>query len=625
MSRFAAIATSVALIGALFIGTPAAVYAVANDIYVGSNDSVEGGSCADPDFSTDESDEESINAALDAALAAVDDDADTIIICDGVYTYAADITPHVGTAEGFHDVINIEIEAAEDAEVTLDGDGEYQLLAFEDTSVSVSGIDFLDGYVAGSGAAIAVLDGTLDVIDSTFTSNVADPTEGANNGGAIWVEGSLTVNHSSFIGNSGHYGGAIFVDGTNYIDDQTIIADVLFDNNAADEGGAIWVDESQLTVLRSFFTDNFAEFQGGAIYAYDSNWSVSHSTFGSASDDHDDPELNNSAATGGDIYSGVGVIENSVAGSVTHSKFYDSRSLADEEEDDDYGDGASLFMECTALNLSNSLFHSTDSDEDAVILFRDYYVDFDEVLEEEVDVECDDYRATISRSTFTDNYAVSDGVFYVDAGSSAAGISGLLSLSVTNSLFSGNVAEEEEGVFDVDGPVDISIINSRFERNRAGDNGAIIEMDGGDDDSSTTNGSLTFSRNQVRFNSAGTESDDENDNYAEGDGMIQLDDMHSWQIDYNTFQGNSADRGAVLAFEVDDDDLRDLIQLNGFRRNTIIGNSASVGGSYLFIEYNDNASNVKRASIKRIEQQVKKNRNIIKGGTRPAVLQDIDF
>jgi hypothetical protein len=150
-------------------------------------------------------------------------------------------------------------------------------------------------------------------------------------------------------------------------------------------------------------------------------------------------------------------------------------------------------------------------------------------------------------------------------------------------------------------------------------------MDGGDDDSSTTNGSLTFSRNQVRFNSAGTESDDENDNYAEGDGMIQLDDMHSWQIDYNTFQGNSADRGAVLAFEVDDDDLRDLIQLNGFRRNTIIGNSASVGGSYLFIEYNDNASNVKRASIKRIEQQVKKNRNIIKGGTRPAVLQLLDF
>jgi hypothetical protein len=605
VSRFAAIATSVALIGALFIGTPAAVYAVADDIYVGSNDHVTGGSCADPDFSTDESDEENINTALDLALAEVDDDADTIIICDGVYTYAADISLHDGTAEGFHDVINIEIETAEDAEVTLDGNELYQLLAFENTSVSVSGIDFLDGQATVGGGAIAVEDGTLDVIDSTFTGNVAEPNEGANNGGAIWVVGSLTVNHSSFIDNSGDYGGAIFVNGTTHIDDQTIIADVLFDGNDADEGGAIWVDDSQLTVLRSFFTDNTVGSEGGAIYAYDSNWSVSHSTFGSASDDHDDPELNNSAEEGGDIHSSTGTVDAPVTGTITHSKFYDSDSID--------GDGASLYMDCTALNLSNSLFHSTDSSEDAVIFLSDD------------DEGCTDYRATISRTTFTDNYASSDGVIYVDAGDDDEGVSGLLSLSVTNSLFSGNVAEEEEGVFDVEGPVDISIINSRFERNRTGDNGAIIEMDGGDDDSSTTNGSLTFSRNQVRFNTAGTESDDEDDNYAEGDGMIHLDDMHSWQIDYNTFQGNSADRGAVLAFEVDDDDLRDLIQLNGFRRNTIIGNSASVGGSYLFIQYNDNASNVNRASIKRIETQVKKSRNIIKGGTRPAVLQLLDL
>jgi hypothetical protein len=269
-------------------------------------------------------------------------------------------------------------------------------------------------------------------------------------------------------------------------------------------------------------------------------------------------------------------------------------------------------MECTALTLSNSLFHSTDADEDAVINLDD-------------DNGCTDYRATITRTTFTDNFADSDGVIFVDAGDDELGVSGILSLSVTNSLFSGNIADGDEGVFDVEGPVNISIINSRFERNNAGDNGAIIEMDGGDDDSSTSNGSLTFSRNQVRFNSGGTESDAEADDYAKGDGMIQLDDMHSWLIDYNTFQGNTADRGAVLAFEVDDDDLRDLVQLNGFRRNTIIGNSASVGGSYLFIQYNDNASNVNRASIKRIETQVKKNRNIIKGGTRPAVLQLLQF
>ena len=44
MSKFAVVTTSLALIGALFIGTPAAVYAVANDIYVGSNDDATGAS-----------------------------------------------------------------------------------------------------------------------------------------------------------------------------------------------------------------------------------------------------------------------------------------------------------------------------------------------------------------------------------------------------------------------------------------------------------------------------------------------------------------------------------------------------------------------------------------------------
>jgi predicted outer membrane repeat protein len=499
------------------------------------------------------------------------------------------------------------VRADTTGEVTLDGDGSHHLLNVNAANLSVEGIDFHDGEAYNGGAIYVANDlvddvltgGSLEVLDSIFTSNEADGEFGS--GGAIYVEGSLTVNHSSFEDSlATYYGGAIYVYGADYEDEQTIIADVEFHGNYADEGGAIAVIDSQMTVIRAEFTANGAN-EGGAIYVYDTNWSVSHSTFGSASDDHDDPDYENYANHGGDIYSGIGIEEPAVVtGSVTHSKFYDSYAL---------NNGASLYMECTALNLSNSLFHSTEAYDDGVIFMRDSYGEGD---------ACDDYRATISRSTFSSNFVEEDAVIFVEAGSEEDGISGLLSLSVTNSTFTDNVVNEDEGVFDVNGPVDISIINSRFERNSAGDDGAIIQMDGGDDDSSTTNGSLTFSRNQVRFNTAGTDS-------STGDGMIQLDDVHSWQIDYNTFQGNSADRGAVLAFEVDDDDLRDLIQLNGFRRNTIIGNSASVGGSYLFIQYNDNASNVKRASIKRIEQQVKKNRNIIKGGTRPAVLQLLDF
>jgi hypothetical protein len=166
VSKFAAIATSVALIGALFIGTPAAVYAVANDIYVGSNDdATAASSCADPNFTTFES---NINTALDAALAEVDDDGDTIIICDGVYEYAADISLHDGSAEGFHDVISI--EAAAGADVTLDGGDQWQLLSFANMgSVSITGIKFLDAQVENDGAAIQIMGGTLNVVDSSFT------------------------------------------------------------------------------------------------------------------------------------------------------------------------------------------------------------------------------------------------------------------------------------------------------------------------------------------------------------------------------------------------------------------------------------------------------------------------
>jgi predicted outer membrane repeat protein len=594
-----------------------------DDIYVGLDDSLPAGagSCgtAGPDFSTTNTNQDlTVQQAIDFALQSINEDGDTVIICDGDYLYSGDIRDYQGS--DLYDG-TLTVKAQTSGQVMLDGDNSYRLIALDGVDLDVEGIDFYDaeGY---NGGAIYVANedtcdggcfvgGNLTVLDSNFESNYAFGEFGS--GGSIYVEGSLTVNHASFINSEALNGGAVSVKGYDYSDEQTILADVEFDGNYADDdGGAIYIEGSEMTVTRAEFTDNGAGIEGGAIYAYDTNWSVSHSTFGSADDVHDDPDYENYADEGGDIYSGVGTVVTAFTGSVAHSKFYDSRANT--------GDGASLYMECTALNLSNSLFHSTEAEEDAVVFIRDHYW-----IGEGDYVECDDYTASISRSTFTENFAYSDGVIFVDAGDDDLGVSGILSLSVTNSLFADNVAENDEGVFDVEGAVNISIINSRFDRNSNGDNGAVIEMDGGDDDSGTTNGSLTFSRNQVRFNAGGNQSDTESGDYAEGDGIIQLDDVASWQIDYNTFQGNTADRGAVLAFEVDDDDLRDLVQLNGFRRNTIIGNSASVGGSYLFIQYNDNASNVNRASIKRIETQVKKNRNIIKGGTRPAVLQLLQF
>jgi hypothetical protein len=622
-----------------------------------------GTSCTDADVEYDPA------TGLESALAAIYEDpdfdsGDEIVLCDVDatdgevdYVMLADVsfddgnfdddndplTPDAATLDLSDGVapgsITIRGDADDADSIVIDAndgvgldDGGYSPFDFTDADVTIENLTILNAWDDSSGGAIHVIEadstegvsltlhsviieyayvlggdgagvhvaGDVVITDSVFEDNGTGGAP-AGNGAAVYATGDVTITDSDFVGNTaGQYGGAVYVDGGS----QVSVSNTVFDGNEAQgEGGAIWVNDLILSVQGSLFTNNSTDGLGGAIYTYDSSWSVTDSTFGSADDDHDDPDLENYADEGGDIYSATGIIEDAVTATITNSKFYDSRSTGLNVDGD--GDGASLYLECTAASIANSLFHSTEADVDGVIKIDD-------------DGGCEDYRVSISRTTFTDNYANSDGVIFVDAGSESDGISGLLSLSVTNSLFSGNVADQDEGVFDVEGPVDVSIINSRFERNSTGDNGAIIEMDGGDDDSDTTNGSLTFSRNHVRFNNGGTDSEN-------GDGMIQLDDVHSWQIDYNTFQGNSADRGAVLAFEVDADDLRDLVQLNGFRRNTIIGNSASVGGSYLFIQYNDNASNVNRASIKRIETQVKKNRNVIKGGTRPQILQLLDF
>lgn len=315
--KFVVITTSVALIGALLIGTPAAVYGSgANDIYVGSNaNTTAASSCADPDRSTNSS---NINTALDLALADVDNDGDVVIICDGEYTYAADIPPHDGDSR--HKVINI--EAAAGAEVTLNGDESFQLLAFDNvTSVSVKGVNFLNGAVDGLaepyGAAIRIYDGTLSVVDSTFSGNTAEwggaiysepghvtisGSHFTNNsatdaGGAVSVwdaaggEG-VTVSNSTFTNNSVGEGAAISVDGISEaspaiiavsdskfvnndgyyaaitIDQGTVeLNNVLMDgnNSTSGDGGAVWA-EYGITAVGSEFKNNSSDGDGGALY-----------------------------------------------------------------------------------------------------------------------------------------------------------------------------------------------------------------------------------------------------------------------------------------------------------------------------------------------------------------------
>jgi predicted outer membrane repeat protein len=417
VSKFAAIATSVALIGALFIGTPAAVYAVANDIYVGSNDdATAASSCADPNFTTFES---NINTALDAALAEVDDDGDTIIICDGVYEYAADISLHDGSAEGFHDVISI--EAAAGADVTLDGGDQWQLLSFANMgSVSITGIKFLDAQVENDGAAIQIMGGTLNVVDSSFT----DGGTATDNGGAIYSEpGHVTISGSTFTGNrAGSEGGAIFVYNAADGDGVTVSDSVFTDNNEA-EGAAISVNGAAssaiITVTDSEFVDNDGMYgaitidngsveltnvlmdgnnnttgEGGAVYA-EENLNVTNSEFtNNSSADDDGGAIYNYGDTIviGSLFSGNvadddgGAIDNEEGSLVVTSSQFTNNSSGESA-----AGGAIQVEDCDEVSVSGSTFRNNTAGDDGGGA---------------INIHCDaDADVLVSRNTFTGNSA----------------------------------------------------------------------------------------------------------------------------------------------------------------------------------------------------------------------------
>ena len=483
MSKFAAIATSVALIGALFFGAPAAVYAEVNDIYVGSNDSNIGGSCADPDFSTDVSDEGSINAALAAALAAIDDDADTVIICDGEYTYGADISLHDGSAEGFHDVINI--AAAAGADVTLNGNGNYQLLSFEGvTSVSVTGIDFLGGQVVGNGAAIEVLGGTLSVIDSTFTANYATA-----DGGAIYSEpGHVTISGSDFTNNeASDEGGAIAVE--HPVDGEGVtVTDSNFTGNFQAEGAAISVngDDSSaiITVTDSEFVNNDGEY--GAITIDNGSVELTNVLMDGN---------NNSNGEGGAVWAGAGF-------TATDSEFTNNSSADDDggaiyasghlevsgsqfsgnASGESYGGGAIQVEECDEVSVSGSTFrNNTAGDEGGGAINFDCDADADVLVSRNIftgnsarryggaiDQEDDDFVIRYVRNTFTGNSVTDKTTGDLDERGGQGGAVWAYTATFSGNRFTRNRASEFGGaVYTPDRQVARSAKRSKFSGNRA--------------------------------------------------------------------------------------------------------------------------------------------------------------
>ena len=447
----------------------------ADDIYVGSGSlpaAAGDGNCTNPDFSTDPAAQGTMDEALFAALSAVDDVNDTIIICNGTYTYIDDIELYSGIEQ--YDA-TIHIEEAPSATVKLDGVDDWSLLNASGVDLDITGIEFEDGELS-SGGGVNLESGDLTLTDTIFDSNEALGFYG----GAVRVSsGDVHVVNSTFTGNRANQdGGAIHigVDG-----DMTVTGSTFTDNGAYnDDGGAISVANGGVTIEESEFIDNFCQDFGGAIYSFNGDVIVTSSNFEDNYSDNEGGAIANKTPEDTGIY--VMSIED---------------STFDDNEADDRG-GAVFSDHDTLLEVDDSVFtdNSSSGYGGAVFARDDATIGFSVFLRNESSnaeggAVYFDEHAKIHDSRFVDNYAYDEGgavyaetMTYVDdtvfLRNRSLSWAGALSLAgnawLDGAIFRANKSRRG-GAIDSWGDR-LHLVESRFINNRATRDGGAIIRDG---------------------------------------------------------------------------------------------------------------------------------------------------
>lgn len=149
---------------------------------------------------------------------------------------------------------------------------------------------------ARDGGAIFNL-GDLTIVNSSLSDNLA-----MSSGGAVKNHGSATLKivNSTFRNNAaGYQAGAIFSSGPATIKSSSFV------RNSAVEGGAIFVENDDLTISNSTFSENMGALSGGALHLLQSIATVSHITV-----------YGNESRSGGRIfqYGGTVKLYNSIVG-----------------------------------------------------------------------------------------------------------------------------------------------------------------------------------------------------------------------------------------------------------------------------------------------------------------------
>lgn len=148
-------------------------------------------------------------------------------------------------------------------DVTDTDDGGGAIMMYDESNTTVTDSVFKNNEAGTFGGAISTRSkassekSSLKVENSIFEGN-----KSGNRGGAINATVSHSIKNSTFTGNqAGTRGGALFVSDTRAADNErgTItseIADSVFENNSAYEGGAIWQNNGTMTIDNTKFLNN---------------------------------------------------------------------------------------------------------------------------------------------------------------------------------------------------------------------------------------------------------------------------------------------------------------------------------------------------------------------------------
>ena len=147
--------------------------------------------------------------------------------------------------------------------LSIVGTYEMDIAGINENNNATGDFDILDDLnIFGQGSGMTIID--ADNLDRIF-----------HTGGGV----SLSLSNMSLINGDADDGGAIFAEG------DTVLNQVIFQNNNADFLGGAIVSAGQLDITDAQFLDNHAGFQGGALYQYTDTATVGRTTFSGNSSD----------------------------------------------------------------------------------------------------------------------------------------------------------------------------------------------------------------------------------------------------------------------------------------------------------------------------------------------------